>query len=724
MTPLEALLGATLTTSDGGTIDTATLANKKTICLYFSAHWCGPCRGFTPKLAAAWAEYKKAAGDDADAELVFVSWDRSEDSFKEYHAEMTFPAVNFAPELCSGLGDKFGVQGIPSLVALSPSGDIIHSKDSGVDLRSLIDKHGAAAFPLSTERVSALKAEAAVKADAALAQLYDGTIKCMVKAPGGGSEISLNDLLGRHEHVGLCLGDGDSTDSTYAELAETVEKVNADKAARQVVVYVAWELYEGGDHAPFADKYHSILDLSDELKTTFNMIASGEGRLTLLNLRKGSGVCGMDGKCEAEGVPVLTCLDAGLRRIRTAGAAGYPWSDAKMEEVAAEEKSRVDALKARQTNLEFLKTHDGQDTQLVRTKFPTAPTVAIDLASLGEEGIVGLYFSAHWCPPCRRFTPQLVKCYEDLKAQGKKFEVVFVSSDKDEAGFEEYCNEMVTSKGDQLIALDYANRQLKTDLSKIFDVEGIPTLVLLKPDGTVITEDGTSAVSFGAEYFPWDAEDIKKGEADAADKQAAVLKVAVDQEKEAAVAQRAAGDTVMQRMIGIPGCIEHNHMAKTIKFLNFATAGAPEALTTSGVLYYEIQILKSEGIPQVGFSLKDGTEISDERCGEGCGDNASSWAVDGTRQVKWHKGDAPKWKCSWATDDVIGLAANIDLGKIAVSKNGVWTEDSCGVVFVDDTIKSGVFPCLTGGGYQVRYAFSNFTHAAPAAEIWAGVAAS
>ncbi len=29
-------------------VSTATLASKKVIGIYFSAHWCPPCRGFTP----------------------------------------------------------------------------------------------------------------------------------------------------------------------------------------------------------------------------------------------------------------------------------------------------------------------------------------------------------------------------------------------------------------------------------------------------------------------------------------------------------------------------------------------------------------------------------------------------------------------------------------------------------------------------------------------------
>ena len=44
--------------------------------------------------------------------------------------------------------------------------------------------------------------------------------------------------------------------------------------------------------------------------------------------------------------------------------------------------------------------------------------------------MVGLYFSAHWCPPCRGFTPRLAKEYERMKGEGKKIEIVFISSDK------------------------------------------------------------------------------------------------------------------------------------------------------------------------------------------------------------------------------------------------------------------------------------------------------
>lgn len=47
-----------------------------------------------------------------------------------------------------------------------------------------------------------------------------------------------------------------------------------------------------------------------------------------------------------------------------------------------------------------------------------------------------LYFSAHWCPPCRAFTPVLKQTYGALRAQGKPLEVVFVSSDSSKAQFE------------------------------------------------------------------------------------------------------------------------------------------------------------------------------------------------------------------------------------------------------------------------------------------------
>lgn len=54
--------------------------------------------------------------------------------------------------------------------------------------------------------------------------------------------------------------------------------------------------------------------------------------------------------------------------------------------------------------------------------------VSAEEALKGKE-IIGLYFSAHWCPPCRMFTPLLKKFHRDLVQDGEPFEVVFVSSD-------------------------------------------------------------------------------------------------------------------------------------------------------------------------------------------------------------------------------------------------------------------------------------------------------
>lgn len=48
------------------------------------------------------------------------------------------------------------------------------------------------------------------------------------------------------------------------------------------------------------------------------------------------------------------------------------------------------------------------------------------------------YRSASWCPPCRAFTPQLVKFYKKQKRRDAAFELIFISSDKNEDAMAQY----------------------------------------------------------------------------------------------------------------------------------------------------------------------------------------------------------------------------------------------------------------------------------------------
>jgi len=100
---------------------------------------------------------------------------------------------------------------------------------------------------------------------------------------------------------------------------------------------------------------------------------------------------------------------------------------------------------------------------------------------------IGLYFSAHWCPPCKMFTPELVGWYNaGLK---DNMEVIFISSDRDEEAYKAYCAEQPWGK------LPWDKRKEKQELSNMFQVEGIPTFVVLNPDGSLLTKDGRSKVT-------------------------------------------------------------------------------------------------------------------------------------------------------------------------------------------------------------------------------------
>jgi len=133
--------------------------------------------------------------------------------------------------------------------------------------------------------------------------------------------------------------------------------------------------------------------------------------------------------------------------------------------------------------------------ETLKSKTGDKPTVE---ALNGKTGVL-VYFSAHWCPPCRGFTPKLAEFYKK-HAAAKGFEIVFVSSDRDTASFTDYYNEM------PWLALPYDDRKCKEELNSKYKVKGIPSLVVLGPDGNVITTDGRSKVQEDfetCEDFPW-----------------------------------------------------------------------------------------------------------------------------------------------------------------------------------------------------------------------------
>ena len=120
--------------ANGQAVELSALKGKL-VAIYFSAHWCPPCREFTPKLV----EFRDK--NAADLEVVFVSSDRSQEEKDKYIAgeKMKWLTVPFRGESSKALTKRFEVRGIPTLVVLSPGGKLV-SATARADVTNSADK--------------------------------------------------------------------------------------------------------------------------------------------------------------------------------------------------------------------------------------------------------------------------------------------------------------------------------------------------------------------------------------------------------------------------------------------------------------------------------------------------------------------------------------------------------------------------------------------------------
>ena len=104
---------------------------------------------------------------------------------------------------------------------------------------------------------------------------------------------------------------------------------------------------------------------------------------------------------------------------------------------------------------------ESNDIGKIMTEWPVVRYDCTSTSTLSQD-LVLYYFSAHWCPPCRQFTPMLKDFYEvqllapnwaqnniilNSRQEAEGIEIVFVSSDRSAEDMASYMKVMTPQGG-------------------------------------------------------------------------------------------------------------------------------------------------------------------------------------------------------------------------------------------------------------------------------------
>ncbi|KAJ0016926.1 hypothetical protein Pint_09664 [Pistacia integerrima] len=379
-----------------------------------------------------------------DFEVVFVSADKDDEAFKGYFSKMPWLAIPFSDsETRDGLDELFKVRGIPYLVILDENGKVL--TDSGVEI---IREYGVEGYPFTEEKIKEMKEEEErAKREQSLKSILVTKSRDYVVSSDG-KKIPVSELEGKTVGLYFSLQLNKYCAEFTPQLIKVYEKLKENRENFEIVLI-------------------SLDDNEESFKESLVII-------------------GPDGKTLNSNV---------AEAVEEHGVEAFPFTPEKFAELAEIEKAK----EAAQT-LESVLVSGDRDFVIGKdgSKIPVSDLVGKTIL---------LYFSAHWCPPCRAFLPKLTEAYHKIKAKNEPFEVIFISSDRDQASFDEFFSGM------PWLALPFGDPR-KASLSRKFKVYGIPMLVALGPTGRTVTKEARNLISVhGADAYPFTEEHLKNIEA-------------------------------------------------------------------------------------------------------------------------------------------------------------------------------------------------------------------
>lgn len=440
---LEALFGPKLLTKSGTRSTQAALGQKKLIFVYFTKQFDTPCQSFMEMLADMYFKH-----EEKEIEVVFVSSDVNEENFANYYFEMPWAAVPYArDDIAQALRQRFAVEAVPTVAVLKADGECVTNR--GHDT-------------LRESRSFRQVLQAWLPANKSAQRVVDllGDTLLTKEGPKPTSEV-LNNKLGilLYFSAHWCPPCREFTpllaDSYSQHTANDFEVVfvSNDQDDESFAEYFS--------EMPWVAVPFSSNDVRNRLCEEYSV--RGIPKLVVLDNREG----------ELEMIAVN-----GVSQVRALGslakcAKAWGMQEAQEADPAPEVGEGANSPFCDLLGTE-LATHDGVK--------PTAEVLQ------GKKAVL-LYFSAHWCPPCRGFTPQLADKYRHTLQTRTDVEVVFVSSDRSHTDFQGYFSDMPWT------AVPYDKAELRQKLGEDFGVRGIPTLVVLNARGDIVNQNGRREVA-------------------------------------------------------------------------------------------------------------------------------------------------------------------------------------------------------------------------------------